>query len=63
MASSISFNNGNLGTSAIQQAATAPGAGGLAVEKKAINQMEIQGANDQALINSAGVGQNVNTVA
>ena len=61
MAASISF--GNSGTSALQQAATAPGAGGIAVEKKALNQMEVQGINDANLINSAGLGQNVNTVA
>lgn len=61
MAASISL--GSNSTIALQQAASAPGAGGVAVEKKAIDQMAQQGNNDAALINSAGLGQNVNTVA
>ena len=60
MAAAISLGTSN---ATIQQAATAPGAGGLAVEKKALNQMEIQGINDADLINSAGLGQNINTTA
>lgn len=58
MAASIS-----LGTNSLQQLATAPGAGGVAVEKKALNEMAVEGLNDANLIASAGLGGNVNTVA
>lgn len=58
MAASISLNTGTM-----QQLAAAPGAGGVAVERKALNQMEVQGINDVNLIQTAGLGGNVNAVA
>ena len=56
MAASIS-----LGSSNLQTLAAAPGAGGVAVERRALNQMQVEGIDLANLIASTGVGGNVNT--